>query len=403
MLAFPTFVQQSVSIKTRQIPSGTGYTFLLRSANVTYPLENYSSSNGIRNSVAIAQGILSHSPIDATTFTGSCAAASARCTWELFTTQAVCSSVTNITDQLTVHPKVDVPPLTPLQSLGPKINKSTTLHSYTLYPSSSHPDIGESAHEPVFAETHISFYNPCLEEPEQKRRNKSESINYSTTKSEYWTAIAIKYWPCLQTMNVTYDGLWRSRIMNQTERPEWKYEGMYEGIFLDSYCTKDASNASYCISISALQSTGGAIYNAYSMSVQRNGTLEPDSPDWARLANIKINNAGYEYFSSSNTSQWATRLISDVRGTEDAREWWHCKSGIEAPMAKLTARSENIAASLSLALRASDDRVRVDGTALVLVTVIEVNFYWLMMPIGVYLIMTVFFFATVIRGRESPL
>ncbi|KAF2818990.1 hypothetical protein CC86DRAFT_375415 [Ophiobolus disseminans] len=386
MLAFPIFVQQSVSMNnTGSIIKDTD-AFLYRATNVTGKLESLEPLIGISSPsdpTAIISGITSQY-INPANVTGICATGSVgRCAWKPFTTLAVCSSVENVTDKLVSHDQNNMPPTLPFTGEGPENWENTTIYSKVSLPVAylnSNPGNGvgpanqSRIDAPFFAEIYVSFYDACLKEEDERG-----SLS-GTDMIRYWNAYKATMYPCLQTLNSSFEGSWRSDITGTPQNLQWRYIIQNNRAI---NCVRDNTGEDFCMDQSLKYDIGDALYRAYNFS------LDIDrSPDGSSRNTIK--------------SAWTPFLIGDIRGARVSGPWRDPCIDRTKPFRNFGHRMENIAASLGIAFRSMEGRTVVNGTAWSTVPTIEVTFVWLLMPIILYFMITFFFFTTIARSKGAP-
>lgn len=408
MLAFPTFVQQSVAVvNTGRVESHRDSpTYVKRAGRISATsLQSFSFDDDISNSIAMFQALVTEY-INPANVTGHCA--TDFCTWEPYTTLSICVTAEDISDSLesgnTVKDNERLPPI-PLGHDHPSsVEPGTTLYTYTqsagdLYDHWPLPVDDTSTSLPEFPNLYLVFYDPCKQDVQGGQRS------FDAQEITRWTALRAAFRPCVQIYNTTYESAWRTTTKASPESLQWHITKSL------SFCTRVPSfDDEMCISSDLLHAIGESLRATYGFSGKREIIDEKGRP-FAIQEDL-----------GNNPPAWSSTLLQDIRSnlsnTDECNK--EAFNGFDH-------RVRNIAASVSIEIRNSENSLdsTVEGTAWVtrkhkshhLVAwvlrtsanscpppepVIEVSFVWLTMPIVLYLVITAFFFTTMGRTACAP-
>jgi hypothetical protein len=407
MLAFPTFVQQSVAVNTRRVESHIGSpTYIKRAGRVSATgLQSFSFDDDMSNSVAIFQALVTEY-INPANVTGHCA--TDFCTWEPYTTLSICVTTEDISESLEPGSTINNNATSVPRPLGHdhavSVEPGTTLYAYTqsvgdLYDHWPPPVDDIPISLPDFPNLYLVFYDPC------KENVQGEQQPFDAQEITRWTAIRAAFRPCVQIYNTTYDSSWQSTTMASPESLQWHLTKSL------SFCTQvSSSNDELCISSSLLYSISESLRTTYGFSGKRE-VVE----GWQGSFTVQED-------LGSNSPAWSSTLLQDIRSNLSNTDECN-KEAFE----RFDHRMQNIAASASIEIRNSEDSSdsMVEGTAWVTrkqmsrlpnfwalntsansfipsEPTIDVNFTWLTMPIMLYLGLTAFFFTTMVRTGTAP-
>ena len=224
------------------------------------------------------------------------------------------------------------------------------------------------------ADAYVRFYDRCSEKNSTRKFDKTDDILS-------WRAFKATLRPCLLTLNSKFDIVWHSEILSTSKRLQWRRLPIpfkkVSPLRVLRYCTR-LNSKDFCLNNDSLYNFAEMIQLAYKVAAGR--LLVPDPFE---SASIRL-------------SEYSDFIISDIRGSNKSLG---CNENAKEAFDR---RFQNIAASISLEMRNEENGKRVNGTAWSTEPVIEVTFYWLSMPIALYLVITVFFFGTVFRTRDAP-
>jgi len=395
MLAFPTFVQQSVAVNTKETGPLPSVGHLYRSRSATYALNTVESYDPeFPESIDVVNGIITRFDPEAVFGKGQMGAT--RNTWEPYTMLSICSSVEDITSSLEPNADPSLPPTMPYPGSGLELQKETTMHSKIYLPtrrmeevvSSAPMHTSNSVDEALrIADAYIAVYQPCLDPSQDGGENRGwdqQRLAFKDTATpQFWTASKATLWPCLQTFESSRSvtGM-KSTILSTANTTRWTRHVSHDNTI--KYCARDDHDEEYCIGHKLMYDMGAAIYAAFNFQAER------------------LTDSEEVVASQANSSRWAKVLLNDLR--VDPRHTWApltCTpqtTGFNA----LDYRVRNIAASLSATMRDVRHGEMLYGMHWISELVIEVSLVWLIMPILLYITMTALFFTTVACGKGVP-
>jgi hypothetical protein len=410
MLAFPTFVQQSVAVNTRLVESHAGSpTYVKRAGRVSVTgLQSFNFDDDTSNSVAMFQALVTEY-INPANVTGHCT--TDFCTWEPYTTLSMCVTTDDISESLktgnTVKDNATLPPI-PLGHDHPSsVEPGTTLYTYTqsvgyLYehwPLPALPDNDTPISLPNYPNLYMAFYDPC------KQVVQGEQRPFDAQDITRWTAFRAAFRPCVQVFDTTYESSWRSHTGTLVpESLQWYITKSAR------FCTQGPSyDDEMCISSNLLYAISESLRATYSFSGKRGLVKEKGE--------LKVKEDLGSY-----APAWSSTLLQDIRSNLGNTD--ECN---EEAFRRFDKRVQNMAASVSIEIRNSEDSpgFTVKGTAWVTrkqmshlpdawalntstnsclppEPTIEVNFTWLTMPIILYFGLTAFFFTTMVTTATAP-
>lgn len=312
LLAFPTFIQQSVAINTRQIKVlDDGESYLWRTEYAHRALRSFQSEShdimnrGFPDSFAMIQGLFS-SYVNPANVTGSCA--TGMCTWERYTTLSICATTEDVTDRLIegriLSNGTRLPPSIGEQTLGPAdtsnlppTRDNTTFYTYVeRLEDTGGWDFRRNNTDvalPDFARVYVIYYDPF------KDLDAGSEEYDSVLNVRYWLAVKANLHACIQTMNVTYDRFWQANIVDSRSDVNWRY--VIKGGDELSYCSLVHALDDFCLSHYMMYQVGGSVNAAYNVSVEYRNVL----------FGIKR-----ETDSKLNPSRWMEVLRADFRNDD---------------------------------------------------------------------------------------
>ncbi|KAG9192837.1 hypothetical protein G6011_11571 [Alternaria panax] len=343
MLAFPTFVQQSVAVNTRRAKFHTdSQTYVKRAGQVSVSnLESFSFNEDISNSVAMFQALVTEY-INPANVTGHCA--TDICTWEPYTTLSICVTTEDISESLVHGDAISGDLASPPRLVGHdhafSIEPGTTLYTYTqsvgdLYDHWPLPvdDIPTSL--PDYPNLYLIFYDPCKKDVQDEQRP------FDAQDITRWTAFRATFRPCVQIYNTTYASSWQSATMTSPESLQWYLTSSL------SFCTRvPAFGDEICINSTLLRAIGESLRATYSFSGKRRAIVGASKPrEGSEGSVIKVvENLG------SNPPAWSTTLLQDIRSNLSNTD--ECN---EEAFERFEHRVQNIAASVSIEIRNNGD------------------------------------------------
>lgn len=361
MLAFPTFVQQSVAVNTRRFKApDDGASYVQRAGDARYQLPSFGLEEHsgfdlgpLPDSVAVVQAIFS-SYINLANVTGFCSTGS--CSWEPYATLSVRATTEDVTHRLTAgnvtNNGTQLPPYIGKTTPGivdygysPPVRSNTTFYSYIERPKDdvgypedvSMYDNNTDIALPDFASIYLLYYDPCKEVDAH-----NEDFN-RTLDIQYWSAVKANFHACVQTVNVTFDGFWQANLVDSTRDLSWHTSLWGEGML--AYCLSLHALDDFCLSHTLLFNIGGSLGTVYNVS--------------AEVRNDYGSN--YETTSPLHASKWTNLLSSDFRREDGYTAPNYCKKNASE---EFDNRIQRIAASLSIEMHNTEgSSVRVNGTA----------------------------------------
>ncbi|KAF2731982.1 hypothetical protein EJ04DRAFT_352610 [Polyplosphaeria fusca] len=337
---------------------------------------------------ALRNGIANMNPIDAlgnwqapynseTSLGGRCwSTSNANCSWGAFNTLALCSSMQDVSRDITLENKrVSLPALKDfLQTDSEAPSFRSGLHGYTgennryaiTYPPTSASD---GANLPALAEVYYLFYDSCVDRD-----------IFDLSNTTFWKAYKGTFQFCAQTINATtaspYDDTFTSTmtLIDSTTNLKWTQKTQYGNI--SHFCTAlDGEEEDFCVSEPFMQRL------AFQMNLMFNST--------AIFRNANRTDIRY-------SSEWGPLLADLVYENGCDPIFTHD--------IKFQDMLEGIGQSLT-------DKFRVDanvtdsvfGTFTHAERVIKVDFRWLILPIVLWVIITIFFFSTMVKTRHTPM
>jgi hypothetical protein len=202
-----------------------------------------------------------------------------RCTWEPYTTLALCYSVEDVTSTLVEHKQ---------ELVGPAVFSPAALDQFRPPPNGrnrwyntfwteavyySNHDVPWSYNLSHIADAFVVAFDPC----------KNPDLNTGNSTGQWhnvsvWTAYRGTIGLCLQTLNSSFKGATTNTTVIQTRQAvdlRWDKDA-------DNYCTSiDGDPARYCVDDKAMHSLGATIENVFSGSASLfNGGSNEFTTDW---------------------------------------------------------------------------------------------------------------------------
>lgn len=370
MLAFSTFVQQSVAVNTRRFRVEDGNASYVHLATDMKALSVLPTAT--RESAAVLQAMLT-SYLNPANVTGHCS--TDICTWDPYRTLSICATVEDATSQLIAgNMSTDnerLPPQIPgaTANLSPELHSNTSMYTYVerLTDSVGYGDDGSlgpkdtpSTGLPDAATIYLIYYDYCKEADAGHSQFSQEGA------TEYWTAFKANFHICLQTFNTTFEGQWQASIVDSVAHMDWYWR--YWGEMMLLYCTSLDKNLpdsrknqtiknddidDFCVSHGFVYDVGHTLNQVYNIS------KEIHKYEYEGVLNIGEENA------DTSPSAWTELLGSDVRefNTTSIEDDCNRKS-----FENFSNRIQRMAASLSLEMHNAEsagiDGVnRTNGTA----------------------------------------
>ncbi|KAH7067186.1 hypothetical protein FB567DRAFT_541918 [Paraphoma chrysanthemicola] len=416
LLGFPAFVQQAVQIDVQNFPHAGGeYAQVQRATqyNASHQSTFYRDDGMGRNSwfsvsgdvdlylkSALEAGLLA-SKVTPSNVTGLCARQT--CSWDEYRTLAICSHVNDAEPMLVFPNNTTAPEFPPYVPLGREefregvkspyqIAKDSNFHVQARFfaaDKTDAKDAGQAAARILqarptpnntatgladLAHIYISYYDPCL--------NVDGALtNYDPAA---WKAHRASFNLCIQTHNTSYNSSgMHIDVLRTEDKMAWTTETPIYFQVVDpnldvkssKYCAQVSdSDDKFCMSRRSVRLIGGQLASTLDISAR-----------WGAPRNLVY-------------SQWAPDLARDILGLDPAV----CSNNTIRGKDGFERRMTNIAASLSNALRTAGSSVNVNGTAYEIEATIQVNYVWLVAPGLLYIIISVFFFATVMQTSNIP-
>jgi hypothetical protein len=272
MLAFPTFVQQSVAVNARRfaIPDDET-TWIRRASEATgfalrplIPLEIGSSFDCL----AMFQAT-NGDDYNATTVTGNCQ--TSICTFEHYKTLSLFVTTKDVTNSLisgntTIGGEL-LPPTVRDSIRVPQAVSNATIYSNVVTPVANLYDwLPLQKGEPKFPElanVYLVFLDLC------KVAGYGNSISNTTyTDVKVWTALKAEFRACVQTFNSSYEGSFQTNILTKDQDLQWTPFGGQD-------CTTVAAPNDTCITRSIQSSIQRSLSVAYNISGNRLEDFQP--------------------------------------------------------------------------------------------------------------------------------
>ncbi|EUC48596.1 hypothetical protein COCMIDRAFT_33877 [Bipolaris oryzae ATCC 44560] len=330
-------------------------------------------------SKGILTGILDDisSPSDVT---GSCQAEF--CTWEPYQTLAVCSFVDDVSAEGAMYDPVyvlgpDSPNGSPMYSVGPEswsrdqmgVNISETFWMNTQV-DWQEPDSRAEGHEPLrnISTTYVAYYPPCDHDGNPRTDWVGQRDDAANWKGFRGSLIL-----CLQTLNSTYNSTMQTKVIDTQIDLDWQIKPGVTNNSQYRYCVTGRGNEEYCVGDTDITEW------EYQMATSLTGA-----------AAIYPNEANYTF-----SGQLAPNIVIDVLGDSPA----YCNgSNVEGGFER---RMNNIAISMSNALRTGNNAVPFRGTGWTKEQFFDVTFYWMSLPLAIYLTITLFLFSTIVTSSKA--
>ncbi|CAO2648636.1 Nn.00g079030.m01.CDS01 [Neocucurbitaria sp. VM-36] len=397
LLAFPTFIQQSVNVTSKDSP--------VLGANVSIPrAQAYQDADGLfelhfgtppvsqtgfqranmalRN--AIDRGMLQEH-VYASEVTGTCPAE--RCIWPPYTTLAVCTVVSDVSTLLrqngadsrngTDRERPQLGNIV-LQGVTPNaLNANSTFRSATFAYWSESFGEEEAMSErqtppnsndtiPDIAQVYTWYLDPCLQATVDPYENEGEVAN--------WRAFKVSFKLCLQTFETSSATTTESNLLSTEYDLAWS-KGSGLGLDDGLFASPKGSSESFGMEEYVLEAIGGQIASTFNVSYDYN-LPESYGSQAAEIARVMVPRYNYTNGQCTDTGF----------GLDGFRR-----------------RVDNVAMSLTNEFRTSKSSTNVSGTAWRQTPYITVDFIWLLRPAILFLMITVFLFATMWRSRNTPL
>ena len=224
MLAFPTFVQQSVPVNGRRVEfHAETSTSIKRASQVTTSSVQLFGPNAESSDSAAVFKALMTEYMNPANITGACATES--CTWEPYTTFSICAITEDISEDLrpgkNVTGNLSSPPRILDHDQASSFHPGTTLYTYTQSAGGLYSDLyddhgslpvdGTPAPLPNYPNLYMVFYDPYKEDDQGMSRS------FNGQDMARWTAFRATFHPCIQVFSTTYETAWRSSITPLSE------------------------------------------------------------------------------------------------------------------------------------------------------------------------------------------
>ncbi|KAH7066067.1 hypothetical protein BKA63DRAFT_154822 [Paraphoma chrysanthemicola] len=349
---------------------------------------------------ALEAGLLA-SKVTPSNVTGLCARQT--CSWDEYRTLAICSHVDDAEPMLVFPTNTTAPDFPPHIPLGREefregvkspyqIAKDSNFHVQARFFAADKTDAKDAGQEAArvlrarptpnntatglsdLAHIYISYYDPCF-------KVDGVSMDYNPA---VWKAHRASFHLCIQTHNTSYNSSgMHTDVLHTEEGMAWNTEIPIHLTVIDpnldakslKYCAQlSDSDDKFCMSRRSVRLIGGQLASTLDISAR-----------WGAPRNLVY-------------SQWAPDLGRDILGLDPAV----CSNDTILGKDGFERRMTNIAASLSNALRTAGSGVNVNGTAYEIEATIQVNYVWLVAPSLLYIIISMFFFATVVQTNNLP-
>ena len=295
--------------------------------------------------------------------TGTCS--TGRCTWQPYTTLSFCATTTDATKELVpgnfTSSGSSLPPMIAGPGTVSSINENTTFYTKVVGqrkpgfveglwqpPSKGRRGLQRRAAEvtmPSIADLYVLYYDPCKEgiQPKTNGNEPSDTWLFNDTQNiKYWKALKAEFHLCTQTFRTKYEQSWDTTIVDSTHNLKW-HDARRDSVSYGNvpcYCTGRTERDELCVSPFTMEDLLLSFHTTFNISA------------------AAVRRAPNE--NSQSPSLWTTTILRDIRGPQHLASGTRCTFDARAAFVK---RMDSIAASLSIAMRNSDDAVRVNGTA----------------------------------------
>ncbi|OAL52965.1 hypothetical protein IQ07DRAFT_629469 [Pyrenochaeta sp. DS3sAY3a] len=389
LLAFPSFIQQAVNTQLSEYAlSDTG-------AAHVYRLKDFTNTSNLQDGwdvfAAIDNGLIS-SNVYASNASVQCV--TDHCTWEPYTTLGMSVKTEDVTNLLVTEP--DMPALFPFANhswdrtrgyLIP-LNETTFQVDTKWIFSEEYPTPAAESEEKLadLAQIYLSYYDPCL--------NTKSDPNWRDLK--YWRGFRASFRLALFTLKSTYEQHMTTEVVQTYDDPSWIISPLISATGLverQLYCTEH-DGEQFCLRNDKIHTIGEQLDYAMDPSMM-----------WASYMPVILNQTKSggvtetSYF--LNYAERGQYLLPDVLGT---KSMFTCENETGIGLEGFTRKMDNMAISLSNAFRTKLDYngTRVNGTAWKTEPHIKVSYVWLIMPLALYTVITIFLFVTMYHTRNAP-
>ncbi|PVH93549.1 hypothetical protein DM02DRAFT_733063 [Periconia macrospinosa] len=391
MITFQPFFQQAINISLETVEVKDSPAAVPRAVSYQSPAssnvwnEDYlyrGSGNGadlylssiMLSSMTSTTGIQTPSNVPANCPTG-------QCSWSDYTTLALCTSLSNITTDL-IYQSTDIGDLITLPGITNMDKRIFRTMSLTTVFGNGRETLGFSGQRANLstlalnktgnviqdlAQVYLSYYDPCLAD-----RNLT-----AYRRTENWRAYKASVGLCLQTLSTNYNSSTNTSIISSHRDVVWENK-------------KDEFNISYW-------HTNHPSAPGDDFSI-RESTADYIGGQLGMLFNISASAApgGVNYLFGSVAG---TAVTNDLYGTNPLV----CSNNTENGLKGFTKRLDNLVNSINNGFRAASSSVTVKGKSFENLQQIQVNFWFLVPPCALYVLLTGFLIATILHTTNVPL
>ncbi|EUC35735.1 hypothetical protein COCCADRAFT_90217 [Bipolaris zeicola 26-R-13] len=231
------------------------------------------------------------------------------------------------------------------------------------------PDFRVANHEPLrnISSTFVAYYPPC-------DHNGKPRADWAGQRNDAanWQGFSGTLTLCLQTLKSTYNSTMQTEIIDTQIDLDWQIKPGVSNGSQYRYCVTGKDNEEYCVG-------------------------DADITEWEFLMAKSLTGAAAIYPNETEhgfTGQFAPNIATDVLGDSPA----HCNGSVEGGFEK---RMNNIAISMSNALRTGSNAVPLKGVEWNKEQFFDVTFYWMALPLAIYLTITLFLFSTIVTSSKA--
>ncbi|KAF2727672.1 hypothetical protein EJ04DRAFT_581854 [Polyplosphaeria fusca] len=290
------------------------------------------------------------------------------CTWDEYTTIAMCTSFEEITTSL-YHFDNDTSNLAfsvrPLDYGFSVENSGFGLISFWM--TSTHENLTPVDSLEGFlniSDVYLLYYPPC----DDQGNSRFEEWSTDLKDLKNWQAYKATFNVCLQTLNSTYNSSMQTKIIETRKDFEWHTNST------GNFCTSPADDETYCIGTKDVEQ----------FQLQFKSMFNGSGSFWP---------GGDNYYSG----RWVPIVALDVMGPDPTK----CDTSPSIGMTGFQRRVDNIAMSITNTMRLGNTSISAEGTAWKTEQYFSVTLYWLIGPIALYILSTFLLFSTVFKSRNE--
>jgi hypothetical protein len=303
---------------------------------------------------------------------GNCSAEA--CRWDGYTTLAICAAIEDVSSKIELRNDTSgyasarisgTSWQPPDQSLS---YRNTNFWMAAPFKDSANVTDGNL---PSISDIFVTYYPPC--DDQNEARQELDWLRGSFIASN-WKAMKGTLSLCLQTLKSEYNTTMETTVVDTHTDVKWKLVSEYQVCLAEPF-----NGENFCVGTSNLRQWSSSLKKSLESAAE-------------------IQAGGDNYY----TGQWVPQIVQDILGPTVAS----CDPS-QDPGFGLTAfkrRTNNIAIAMSNALRTGNTTSPesiVNGSEWFTEQYIFVDFRWLFVPAAIYLAITFFFLATVVKSRKS--